>query len=559
MAKSSSKISKNPIKLKRWDPINTRLHDMLALPFPGDWGDWRTLKNTIESYYGHLPSDKSNLLLSVSLLGVLYSVKNDRLFKEYAKDKIISSDDVFWINKTISQIEKHYKIHDDQKNKNSMFELWNHIRHYLDLISNTNTQNRYREIRDMNWDGPVNDTLSKFIDIERRIADEELGVVEKREDAILKYHDGHQWEWIKSDQCSDEGEAAGHCATVEGWMRGEHGNMFSLRSEKGKVLLTASAFNIFLNEGRKDKITEDSAFVVGQIRGPHNSKPKDEVIPYIVDLLSQKFVKHHIPDSYRERDQFLIRGLTPLVKTELFSANKCLENFKAWEKNDKKSFLYFVVYNTSANHNLNFLEHKKEWFIDLGDWSMRKFLDNRYELIDVHNTEEYRHLFKLLDDGEMNYDWHGFDTSDLLSYLDDLSEKTLKAFMKLFEVKEPHDLLEKEEFRNDFNHALNMSIEQGVNDQYWSMLKSYIDNALEENGLKIVEVEDDEKLVVTLSKMAENMDDHLEITEYGHMITIELPKKMSGHELDYDTSNAEEFLLDEYHKAFEELAKKNKK
>lgn len=142
------------------------------------------------------------------------------------------------------------------------------------------------------------------------------GAVGKNVEAILQFPDGWTWFNLKQDGCSAEANAMGHCSTG--------GN-------PGDINLSLREPSSFKREdGWKPHLTfiwNETTGLLGEMKGPKNSKPKPELFKYIVPLLRLDMIKGINPDlggGYNPENNFKFFDLPEDVQEELYKEKPAL-------------------------------------------------------------------------------------------------------------------------------------------------------------------------------------------------------------------------------------------
>jgi hypothetical protein len=104
---------------------------------------------------------------------------------------------------------------------------------------------------------------------------------------IKKYDDGFYWVDLETNQCSEEKDAMGHCATSSSE------TLFSLR----KYTLETNSVESFITIAANP---DDGSWQ--QAKGKNNSKPKEVYHPYIADILAQYELYNYKTEYQGEND-----------------------------------------------------------------------------------------------------------------------------------------------------------------------------------------------------------------------------------------------------------------
>ena len=122
---------------------------------------------------------------------------------------------------------------------------------------------------------------------------------------IHKFPDGCYWINTHKFEDTEEGISAGHCGVASN----EFMVLVSLRNSKKEVLLTFD-----YNETSKEVL---------QFKGKGNTKPVAKYHPYIVWLLSQKDIIHHLKTNagFKPENNFQLSDLTQDEQNQVLIAN----------------------------------------------------------------------------------------------------------------------------------------------------------------------------------------------------------------------------------------------
>jgi hypothetical protein len=154
-------------------------------------------------------------------------------------------------------------------------------------------------------------------------------------DTLMHFPDGKDWVIIRDDDISAEGSSLGDCG------RAENGKtiLISLRepvtSTHYQALLKAEiAFPSLNTLPLVEEIKKNQGIIV-QLRGFRNSKPSEDLHPYILPLLQQSWIVHLVEPNFSSRTTFDLEDLNEITREELkkkkpilFSTKRFYNRFK---------------------------------------------------------------------------------------------------------------------------------------------------------------------------------------------------------------------------------------
>lgn len=154
----------------------------------------------------------------------------------------------------------------------------------------------------------VLDQLEKLTAHDEENTKAEARLVPQGEDkTFLKFKDGWEWHLLDRASCKQEGAAMRHCGNSAAGKSGQ--KILSLRepvAKKGKKLWKPHATFIWNPDG-----------ILGEMKGYANEKPKEEVHPYIVELLKNHDITKLKGGGYASNKNFKISDLAPALKDKL--------------------------------------------------------------------------------------------------------------------------------------------------------------------------------------------------------------------------------------------------
>jgi hypothetical protein len=193
----------------------------------------------------------------------------------------------------------------DINTANEYLHKLNFIRDWSDNVEETPNLKR------MSWDVAY-ETARKWHDSLRSQDTEMDDNIE--DDIVMQFSDGFFWRDLKTDNCSQEAKAMGHCGSSSGDV------LYSLRDGKNRPHITA-AF----------KLVGDKR-VLRQMKGKGNERPNPKYHKYIAELLgNKKFNVRGIDYRFEQGGQygkdFHPDELSPELQNYLYGANKFMRKF----------------------------------------------------------------------------------------------------------------------------------------------------------------------------------------------------------------------------------------
>jgi hypothetical protein len=312
------------------------------------------------------------------------------------------------------------------------------FKHYLDTAKTLNAP----EIIDFNWSNlSIHDLITKLREREKQVR-EKLKKQHKllpQGQVWIEFEDGARWVYLPKPQCREIGVEGDHCATVESWMGRNFGRLLYFADSEGDLKLTASYahLNDWYKEAQEIKELDEGTDygVLGQIRGNYNTKPKKEYLKYIAALLCDERVIKHIPDSYRDDDQFKIEDLDSLQIGIIESRNPSVIDFsKAAEFVPVRALL--VLLRLFANNKFQVVNYDGK--IDVTKPNPKALIalweSDAEGFFEALGQKQAAQLFEFLKSGDdlFDFDYH---KEDIENFIEDLSEKELKTvYAKLTEL-----------------------------------------------------------------------------------------------------------------------------
>ena len=333
--------------------------------------------------------------------------------------------------------------------------------------------------------------------------------------------EGFYWADLETNNSPEECQRMGHCGRT-----GQGNTIYSLREVK-KI----SGGKYFLNKSHLTASVRSDGTLL-QLKGPKNSKPKNEYHQYILPLFyimddGDDYFISGFGSEYASEQDFKLTDLPESVISELYKNRPDLFESRGLQRKlielgiieDPKIDYTFVM-----NIEPRYINHYIK-----GDYvvSRRKVKRKSPAGVEYDQTIETT-LFEAIISGEGYMIWDNYDAdwkSAIDYYIDDRNTKEIKE--KLKEVAKTSVSFNEEEFNSlsledlieeyDDDWKIRSSVQSAVNacerDDYESYVYNKLKDALEELG-EIIEMDDrGVKVKIDLSKYLNNLYDS-EIDDY---------------------------------------------
>lgn len=166
----------------------------------------------------------------------------------------------------------------------------------------------FSKIQNINVESTKHDGfVETLLNLEREFRSASRGVAELtgKEETILKFSDGYAWINLKTNSCTIEAEAMGHCGN--GATSKNDDEVLSLRKIEmidGQPVHTP-ALTFILNNG-----------MLGEMKGRENNKPSPQYHKYIVALLKLPMIKGISGGGYKRETNFNLYDLDDKTREE---------------------------------------------------------------------------------------------------------------------------------------------------------------------------------------------------------------------------------------------------
>lgn len=161
-----------------------------------------------------------------------------------------------------------------------------------------------------------------------------------RHDVLMQFDDGKAWVVIQDEDIGAEASSLGDCGQAEN----RKTILISLREPvtqtHWQALLKAEVAFPKLSETPSLEEIRGGAGVIVQLRGYKNSKPSQDLHPYIVPLLQQPWILHLVAPSYSSGTTFRLEDLDEEASRLLRKQRSVLYNPRLFYKRQKNNFGY---------------------------------------------------------------------------------------------------------------------------------------------------------------------------------------------------------------------------
>lgn len=145
---------------------------------------------------------------------------------------------------------------------------------------------------------------------------------ENQPTVIIQFPDGSQWVNLDRSSCSREGDAMGHCGNTASNQRYER--VLSYRTPVTKDGHPTKDITTRFWRPRLTFILDTRDGYLGEMKGRANNKPKEELHPYIVELLKQDFIKGIRGGGYKPEANFEMDDLDEQTREALVNIKPSL-------------------------------------------------------------------------------------------------------------------------------------------------------------------------------------------------------------------------------------------
>jgi hypothetical protein len=337
------------------------------------------------------------------------------------------------------------------------------------------------------------------------VGDGDINYIEKN-DVIRDYRNedgvGFYWVDLNTNDSGEECSRMGHCG------RTNSGNtIYSLRENR------RINKDYTINKSHLTAAVGSSDGIIYQLKGPKNSKPREEFHPYIVDLILNSEDIQGFGSEYDRSSDFKITDLSEPDIKKIYDARPELFNTRALKRALQKMGIgEYEEPNTIFELNIdpeyvgNYVE---------GDWTVHQWKDkNGYtrktSFIETLLSGDIWDLIEGYHD-----DWKG----GLEYHTNEENSQTIRNIIqqRAGEDYDPSESLESliDEYDNDYEirNAIGSAYSDSVNSSYYDYATKQLRNALEEYG-EVTKLNDEGvNITINLKDVADKMgvgDDELD-------------------------------------------------
>ena len=317
---------------------------------------------------------------------------------------------------------------------------------------------------------------------------------------------GFYWVELETNNSDEECNRMGHCGRTN-----PYNTIYSLRETKRiNEQYTINKSHLTAAVGSGDGI-------IYQMKGPKNSKPKEEFYPYIIDLIINKENIKGFGSEYDSASDFKITDLPETDIKKIYDSRPELFNTRQL----KRQLVKMGILDSSQYQEVDMifdLEIEPAYvgrYVD-GDWTVRQWKDkNGYtRKISFIETILSGDIWELLDG--YHDDWKGA----LEYYTNEENSQTIRELIqqKAGNNYDPEESLESliDEYDNDYEirNSLGSAYSDSANSSYYDYVMKELRNTLEEYG-DVIQLNDEGlKIRIDLNKVINDMElDEEEVDE----------------------------------------------
>ena len=384
------------------------------------------------------------------------------------------------------------------------------------------------------------------------IGEADINYVEKN-NIIKDFRDengnGFYWAYLDTKSSPEEKHRMGHCG------ESRYGYIYSLRETKP----ISDKFKI--NQSHlTSAIGEDG--IMYQLKGPKNSKPKEEFYQYILPLFyvtgdESDYLVQGFGTEYAAQQDFKLTDLPNEVLANLYQNRPELFNTRSLQKKlmdlgiiEKPTIDYNVTIKTTPEGLGKYID---------GDWVYRKYKQKTKTPAgqEYERTVEVT-MFEIILSGDVYELWDNWDAdwkSSLNYHVDKTNEQKIRDLLKhiaqkdnpdfdeeTFNNEDTEDLIEEWDDDGEIARAISNSTSNAESDDYANYLYKQLKNAVEEYG-KIEKMDDSEVIFhVNAEPYIDNVDERW-IDDYMERCDDDIPcvfDELVSEEIDKPKFNPDE-------------------
>lgn len=163
---------------------------------------------------------------------------------------------------------------------------------------------------------------------DKQVVDHSKDIDQDKIEKIIEFDDGSAWFNLNRESCSVEGDAMGHCGNRDGGSNLENETVLSFRQPaadpRGGEKHNGTGVHW---RPRLTFILDKKSGMLGEMKGRANTKPVEELHPYIIKLLMNPMIKGIIGGGYAAHENFDLDDLGEDKKAAILQKKPELGSF----------------------------------------------------------------------------------------------------------------------------------------------------------------------------------------------------------------------------------------